>query len=239
MDPHQSFDDRRQATRRSEPGDREGAAAHLRALLRGGEVSAQALGLRALAGDPVAQLALGGAEPPPELDLWVEAWADVDRRAWVCAPLVGAGLCVQRLSTWPAGEGTARVLGQALIATANSGLEARRDRGSGRLDPRRAAEQALQAAADDMDELRQLMESIQAEHGLSVLREPRALACGLAAVEATRCALRARRGLRARPGLAVAECAAALGEEGAIRAALDASLLAAAARLERQAELAR
>ncbi len=199
------------------------------------------MGLRALAGEGVAQLALGGVATceggvatREDLAAWVEAFAEIDPRARLCAPLVAAGLCVQQLGSWPAGEGTARVLGQALIEVARSVIDARESPAPGRLDPRRAAERALTAAGEDMDELRQLMESIQAEHGLSVLREPRALACGLAAIEGMRSALRARRGLRAAPGLAVAECAAALGDAAFLRATLEASLLAAAARLERQ-----
>ena len=192
------------------------------------------MGLRALAGEGVAQVALGGVATSEDLAAWVEAFAETDPRAQLCAPLVAAGLCVQALSSWPAGEGTARVLGQALIEVALTVIDARESPGPGSLDPRRAAERALAAAGDDMDELRQLMESIQAEHGLSVLREPRALACGLAAVEGMGSALRARRGLRAAPGVAVAECAAALGDAASLRAALEASLMAAAGRLERQ-----
>jgi len=229
-----SFDARSRSAERSEPGDLEGAAALLRARLRGGEASQPAVELRALAGEGVAQLALGGKVPPRDLAQWVEAWAEVDRRAWICGPLVAAGLCVERLSSWPAGEGTARILGLALIEVAGAAVDARESAGSGSLDPRRAAERALAAAGDDMDELRQLMESIQAEHGLSVLRAPRALACGLAAVEGIRCTLHARRGLRAAPGQAVAECAEALDDSGSLRVALEGALVAAAARLERQ-----
>ena len=228
------FDEQRRSSQRSQAGDLEEAAAYLRGLLRGGEVSEEVLGLRALAGERAAQLALGRGSPPSDLEVWVEAWIEVDRRAWVCAPLVAAGLCVRRLSSWPAGEGTARVLSVALIAAAATALEARADLGAGVFDPRRAAEQALSAAAEDMDELRQLMESIQAEHGLALLREPRALACGLAAVESTRTALRARRGLPAKVGRAVCECATALDDVDLVRSSLETCLQGAASRLERQ-----
>lgn len=230
-----SFDLQLQAASRAAHRDPEAAAALLRARLRSGELCPRALGLRALAGEPSAQLALGAAPPASELAAWVEALGEVDPRARVCAPLVAAGLCLELLAGWPAGEGTARVVGQALIEVALTSLDLRDSPGAGGLDPRRAAEQALEVAAEDLDELRQLMESIQAEHGLVVLREPRALASGLAAVEAIRAALRARRGLKTSLGLAVAECADALGERERVRAALEASLLAAAARLERQA----
>jgi hypothetical protein len=230
-----SFDALRRAAGRASHGDQEGAVAHLRSLLRGGEASRRALGLRALAGDEVAQLALGEPPPPSELTAWVEGWAEVDQRAWICAPLVAAGLCVRLLAGWPAGEGTGRVLSLALVATAHTALDARDEPGAGGLDPRRGAELALAAATEDMDELRQLMESIQVEHGLAVLREPRALACGLAAVEAIRSALRARRGLPARPGQAVVECAEALADPDLVREELARALLATAARLERQA----
>lgn len=234
-----SRDDRAQAAARDQFGDSEAAAHVLRAQLRSGELARAVLALRAHSGDTLAQLALAEPAPPKALGAWVEALASVDQRAWICAPLVAAGLCVSRLSGWAAGEGTGRVLGNALIEVARTVLDGRDESAPGRLDPRRSAERALAAASLEMDELRQLMESIQAEHALLALRAPRALSCGLAAVETIATSLRASRGVRALVATAVVECAIALGDEVELRAALEAAALAAADRLVRHTHAAR